>query len=471
MYLILLLTFPSFHRTPGMPSGPLWASTAAEALRLAVEAQPTHSPWPMLLHRACQPRLSGSPDEAAVVAGLVLGIPLNDGATAYLCVALGSGTRCTGATVGDSLEAYVIRDGHAEVMARRAFAAYVLESVEALAKDVDATHPFLVRRHTSFTVRDGVTAHLVSTRWMCGSMSAAPTGGRLLLRTPNSQLAPSPPEPEESNDSIVHVHGHILAAHRSAAESYAAYTHATRVKPGRGPPNLNMSCSDKVWRWSIEGLLGSRWAVSSPSRFLLSHIHVVGSKEEATYARSSLEAKNSWLPQLSQTGIPVIEALLPAALSVTVPADQTPTDSSFSRAAWISVQPPSARPSPSPGEKRGRDSPRTPPPACHGTWVLPDGSAARQVTLNMKAGLPQGSSRQALEVAAAKPEGWRRYPLSRAWLQQRLGSVQHSCPPSWKLPCSPTLPSRRWRHCIGVGAVDPLVEGQRILWVSKERLR
>lgn len=50
---------------------------------------------------------------------------------------------------------------------------------------------------------------------------------------------------------VVQVYGHTLAAHRSPMDVSEWCALAARVKPGKGDPNLHMSCSDKIWRWSL----------------------------------------------------------------------------------------------------------------------------------------------------------------------------------------------------------------------------
>lgn len=50
---------------------------------------------------------------------------------------------------------------------------------------------------------------------------------------------------------FIEVYHHVLAGHRTPMDMANACSLAARVKPGKGHPNLHMSCSDKIWRWSL----------------------------------------------------------------------------------------------------------------------------------------------------------------------------------------------------------------------------
>lgn len=59
------------------------------------------------------------------------------------------------------------------------------------------------------------------------------------------------PSVAAANTADLVVCEHVLAAHRSPADVAAQCQFFSRVKPGKGHPNLHLSCSDKIWRWGL----------------------------------------------------------------------------------------------------------------------------------------------------------------------------------------------------------------------------
>ncbi|KAH9577960.1 Adenosine deaminase/editase [Trypanosoma melophagium] len=289
----------------------LVTSSLLEAFALALLRQRARDEW-------YQNVITGLSRGGTVVAGIILEFVSNnsnrDDTSRFICVSLGSGTRCVGYEPPKQfLEAdLLLRDGHAEVMARRGFIAFLLDAAEYLAQDETRQHPFvefcsfmhLKQSETSnnsndndafpwrcFRLRDGVKLHLVCTESPCGAMSMPHGGGRVLLRTPsghsllvyNSRGNTNPELTKElmvslntavtlvnsnsvvdGSSNVVVCHGHTMAAHRSHPADGLLLV--SRVKPGKGHQNLCMSCSDKLLRWHCLGMQGRRRTRLFPER-------------------------------------------------------------------------------------------------------------------------------------------------------------------------------------------------------------
>ncbi|XP_049549207.1 tRNA-specific adenosine deaminase 1 [Anopheles darlingi] len=215
---------------------------------------------------------TGKPDESfewTILAGVVL---IRGERRVSEVVALGTGTKCLGATElsqrGDR-----VNDSHAEVLARRAFLRYLYEQIE-LAGNGQKKTIFERSGEGKFMLKDGHSFHFFTTHSPCGDASifekmekVAPdvrdngeppikrsretltvkeepagsivvcasigqppgmTGGKLLL-----------PSPDDGDDLMIQRIG------------------AVRTKPGRGVRTLSVSCSDKMARWAVVGVQGA----------------------------------------------------------------------------------------------------------------------------------------------------------------------------------------------------------------------
>ncbi|CCW63044.1 unnamed protein product [Phytomonas sp. EM1] len=514
----------------------LWADSAPAAVAKAVLAQPLSSPWRFLLQQSCLYRQHPEAVPPMVLAAMVLSFcdadtcfkpidgesPLTPGCR-FLCVSLATGTRCSGAIleVKDfSMRHFLISDGHAEVLARRSLLAFLLDAVRSASRDgccfgYAGSQPFVVRdsENNGWRLRSDVRVHLVVTHWPCGSMALSATsrtGGHLLLRTPSAKLfgawekdcvAETEFEDGCPDDSVKHstiyVCHHIVATHESMCERDPHYTHCCRVKPGKGHPNLNMSCSDKLWRWSVFGLQGRRCMRILTQPIRLNSIEVavdvstdkgngsncVSGIDQAKNALDSLLWKTCAfeeqvgaggcgshpvpsplpLPNISVFSIEQLYGLgddIPKGAKGACDSS-TISDSGYSRCSWMTnlrfsgevpgkaekLLVPMGVNSPinSPnhindvacclGIKRSRVSdpvtdtdnnlkvrPTRPLSVIEATW-----KGSSFLTLNTKAGLPQGVSIQQLNRALEKitPNLFMRYPLSRAWMEARVESAQN----------------------------------------------
>eukprot|EP00758_Cryptobia_borreli_P006299 Tbor_TRINITY_DN5120_c0_g2::TRINITY_DN5120_c0_g2_i1::g.26162::m.26162 len=205
----------------------------------------------------------------------------------------------------------ILFDTHAEVMARRGFVSYLLSEMEAwmgvlengdmrcvgdkICYAEDRSHtllmPILVPSSSGYS--DGKShvivgfrpnprikcIHLCVSQAPCGDCSIIQltpspysiisnheeekyevgTGARALL-TPSLQ-SPS----YASEDEVFYSFGRCesyLVPHYSDTPGHEDYgphcTHKRRTKPGKGIPTLSMSCTDKIHRWAMMGLEGSK---------------------------------------------------------------------------------------------------------------------------------------------------------------------------------------------------------------------
>ncbi|KAK7197267.1 adenosine deaminase-like protein [Novymonas esmeraldas] len=485
----------------------LWCDSPQAAVQLAVEAQ-QQSVWRQLWRRALEdgvvtpssslqpaPRspdtpasASGGGDGSVVVAAFVLSVGVeerSDGAARetqrrYVCVSLGSGTRCLASheappstAMEEAQRLLELRDGHAEVMARRGLIAFLLEMAAASVRcgDGAASCPLLRRcsggdgsHHVQWDLCETVAVHLLCSRWMCGSLAAVAGGtgrsGHLLLRSAcGCWLSPSveaevvaDAEPAHASCAPVRVGGCTLAAHHSSLNSAAPLLQCARVKPGKGRANLSMSCTDKVWRWCALGVQGRRRECMFPVPMRLSSIHVLQpssadrralelslSEAAATLQwrcrrwRSPPDSDGAATPPQDRT--PVFAyfdgAALRAASPPAGPVTDDPSmqcDSSYSRSRWLCFAPTVAPRKRSRGEVPEGCGAASCTGCCD--WQPPavSGSSCGSLVLNTKAGLPQGMSARSLRVrchhttAAELP--WRLCPLSRPWMAHRLAEVQ-----------------------------------------------
>eukprot|EP00796_Vickermania_ingenoplastis_P004160 gene4160-3001_t len=419
-----------------LPDGPLWAETLEGAVAAALRHQPR------VWHDVAAAHAGGP---LAVLAAMVVSCDADDGpGRRYLCVSLGSGTRCCGAEADFSfhplLSAVTVGDGHAEVLARRGCVAFFLDAAAQVL--AGAPHPLLSvsgERGTALCWREGLAAHLVVSQWPCGFLARAATketGGRLLLRGPCAAL------PVSAEAAAVPVFGHALAPHKSAEDAAPAAAHAARVKPGRGAPNLHMSCSDKVWRWATAGIQGERRRAVLPHLPLHSlHVAAEGDAEAAAAAMRCVHSLRS--PDSSQRCL-LVSAMSTAALwGETGSGDASPpaapssssspggeaADSSYSRAAWLAH-----------GEPVGRKRSRGGAPTGF-SWAT-----AGRMAVNTKCGLPQGFPAKALPqrypelggsgaqdcvflgdlpaTSRLRQTAAREFPLSRAWMFFRVAALQ-----------------------------------------------
>nr|CCC94132.1 unnamed protein product [Trypanosoma congolense IL3000] len=293
----------------GLP--PRWlpySDTPPEAFAVALHFQCQRGGWGPTTLAALEGR-------DGVVAGIVLGLPFfhADGSpfSRFVCVSLGCGTRCVGYSPSELIREadLTLRDGHAEVLARRGFVAFLLDAAGYLSESQERQHPFVSRCRYApqtagrdkcfdpgwecYRLQQGVTVHLICTQYLCGAMSVPFSGAHPILATPSGRcLFPCSLSDEGLRgiqeqsplcevistdtasflDNSVACFGHKIAVHRGHVANELPLI--GRVKPGKGFQNLCMSCSDKLLRWQCLGIQGRRRTRLFPERIHLSSVWV-----------------------------------------------------------------------------------------------------------------------------------------------------------------------------------------------------
>lgn len=238
-------------------------------------------------------------DDAAsqtVVAGVVL--MTQDGVLE--CVALGAGTRVVPDSVveTDVATGRVVADLHGEVLARRAFVAYVMHELEALRNRRQERESLIVAVPSSDEdgealhrprFRTDISIHFYSSSAPCGNACvrrwAKPPGDDIF----DAELSPNewPRRPHRLFRATHRAEGEVAVLCKVDPLADAPPTIATGGFPPPGTclpddaaASSRASCSDKLARWCSVGLEGSlvRSLVDSASRTLAPDTVTVGRK-------------------------------------------------------------------------------------------------------------------------------------------------------------------------------------------------
>ena len=175
-------------------------------------------------------------------------------------ITIATGTRCVG-HVKPEEAALILRDCHAEVLARRVLVHYVLQQKkkhrsvpehgwflyisqapcgDACVPPIDTVPPFLSRGSDKLMISTNNKENGQQT-WVHKSFKRFPSSD-MQCKTDRS-----PGGAHAIQDQIIHPHG-------SSSDYMPGLV---RTKPGRGHPSSSMSCSDKICKWCVVGLQGA----------------------------------------------------------------------------------------------------------------------------------------------------------------------------------------------------------------------
>ncbi|KAF8476852.1 hypothetical protein BDZ91DRAFT_778076, partial [Kalaharituber pfeilii] len=243
---------------PSMPTSPI-ADLVAMSIVSAFTALPAKS----------KPRLRNNGSyEWVTLAGIAL--EHDDGK--ITCVSLGTGVKCLPSSKVPLAKGLVLHDCHAEILALRAFNAFLIEECRLLltaSPEVPEAYvsPYVRLREVSelcceiphpFAIREGVKIHMFTSEAPCGDCSMELT---ILSQPDPTPWAPPPPSPESTLPSTSIPSPLPLLRGRG----YFSHLGTLRTKPGRpdSPPSLSKSCSDKL---SLKTFLST---LSTPTSYLI----------------------------------------------------------------------------------------------------------------------------------------------------------------------------------------------------------
>lgn len=165
-------------------------------------------------------------------------------------VAIGTGTKCLGKDYSHSGSGEIINDSHAEVMSRRGFLRYIMESIN---KRNDFTYDNKIRR---FRLDPTISFHFFTTHPPCGDASIFD------VTSSDQPLSKKRKLDLNDNDNLV---GRIISSHATGGrlfetdviDSMSQDIGEIRTKPGKGVRTQSVSCSDKLSKWNILGIQGA----------------------------------------------------------------------------------------------------------------------------------------------------------------------------------------------------------------------
>ncbi|KXN86320.1 tRNA-specific adenosine deaminase 1 [Leucoagaricus sp. SymC.cos] len=201
------------------------------------------------------------PDQFTVLASFYLTRPAeNSGVKSneprFKIISLSTGTKCTPA-IKYSPRGELLHDTHAEVLARRGAVRWFIEEVGRMNSSFGYTSDWLAPTSGSnvskdsdenppYRLKSNVSVHMYISTLPCGDASMG-----YLASTQDARMA-------LLKSQSVHLFPKLQAHEASRGRDNYSRLGVLRTKPGRADssPALSMSCSDKIAKWSVLGILG-----------------------------------------------------------------------------------------------------------------------------------------------------------------------------------------------------------------------
>lgn len=178
---------------------------------------------------------------------VLAGIAVERGPEEPEVVAFGAGLKCLPleSYSGSALNEMLVHDCHGEVLARRAFLAFILHQIkdaETLGSDC-----VLERTGDKWRLKAGLSLHMYVSHAPCGDASM-PT---LINKSEEDSLHTEAKRQKYADSKSSSI--------RRGRDDFSASLGTLRTKPGRSdaPYSACMSCSDKIASWTVLGLQGA----------------------------------------------------------------------------------------------------------------------------------------------------------------------------------------------------------------------
>ncbi|KAJ2952270.1 hypothetical protein O0L34_g4549 [Tuta absoluta] len=247
-------------------------------------------------------------------------VQLDSSTSSHEVVALGTGSKCIGASKMCSSGA-LLNDSHAEVCARRAFLLYLYDNIKYTSADKPS---IFQRKGNRFCLKENIEFIFYSSQLPCGDASILPKSSdeELVGDLLQSNKRPASEDVFESEckksklDSDIYRTGakclpDLVQDPKLPGPDFHVLGQV-RTKPGRGDRTLSVSCSDKMARWIHVGIQGALLNLLCGSIYIKNFIFGGGvpySKESLTRALLNRKGHQTYrgmdvIPEFYQSSLP-----------------------------------------------------------------------------------------------------------------------------------------------------------------------